>query len=63
MPLVLQPAIDNGGMFKPLEMLKMMREVDWEGVGVCKSCAEEKRKEWTEEAEVVWEKLGSWLDL
>ena len=63
MPLVLQPVIDTGGIYKPLETLKAMREVDWEGVGVCKSCADEKRKEWHEEAEVVWEKLGGWLGI
>jgi hypothetical protein len=63
MPLVLQPAIDHGGMYKPLETLKAMSDIDWEGVGVCKSCAEEKRRDWANEAEVVWEKLGPWLEL
>lgn len=59
----MQPAIESGGMYKPLETLKLMREADWEGVGVCKDCAEVKRKEWSEEAEIVWNKLGAWLDL
>lgn len=63
MPFVLQPAIDNGGMYKPLETLKSTSEVDWKGVGVCDSCLAAKKKEWANEAGVVWEKLGGWLGL
>ena len=63
MALVLQPALDGGGMYKPLETLKAMSEVDWKGAGVCERCIEEKNNEWSGEAEIVWDKLGDWLEL
>jgi len=63
MNLVLQPALDNGGMYKPLETLEAMRNVEWERVGVCKGCVEEKRVEWEKEKEGVWVRLGEWVGL
>jgi hypothetical protein len=61
--LVLTPAIAAGGVYKPLETLKAMHGVDWEQVGVCKSCRKDKEEEWIAEASTIWQKLDEWLEL
>ncbi|KAF8953598.1 hypothetical protein BDZ97DRAFT_1871491, partial [Flammula alnicola] len=49
MPLVIQPAIDDDGVYKPQQ-------------GLCGSCVLEKRDDWTEEQTTVWNLMDSWLD-
>jgi hypothetical protein len=46
---------------RPLESLRALEAVDWEAKGVCKECAEGRRRECREEREAVWEKLPAWL--
>lgn len=62
MPLVIQPALECDGVYKPLETLQKMRDIDWLQHGLCKSCAQEKREEWKREQEDVWMKLDMWLE-
>lgn len=63
MSLVIQPAIGNSSVYKPLEMLEQIKQIDWLVEGLCAACVREKRKEWTQEQEDVWEKMDSWLIL
>jgi len=61
MSLVIQPAISNSGVYKPLEMLEQIKQIDWAAEGLCVACAREKREEWTREQEDVWVKMDLWL--
>jgi hypothetical protein len=61
MSLVIQPAISTSGVYKPLEMLEQIKQIDWAAEGLCAACAREKREEWTREQEDVWEKMDLWL--
>jgi len=61
MPLVIQPAIENDGVYKPLETLQRIKEIDWAKHGLCASCVEEKKNEWAEEQNNVWNLMDSWL--
>jgi len=61
MPLVIQPALDSAGVYKPLETLQNIIDIDWREYGLCSSCAIEKRAEWTKEQEDVWEKMDEWI--
>jgi hypothetical protein len=63
MGLIIRPALECSGVYKPLEMLERMRAVDWGKEGLCGSCVEEKRAEWREEQEHVWRLVGVWLAL
>ncbi|KAL4064188.1 hypothetical protein V8B97DRAFT_2026106 [Scleroderma yunnanense] len=66
MPLVVQSAITNsvdGGIYKPLETLERIKQIDWAKEGLCPACVWEKRDEWTREQEEVWEKMDGWLSL
>ncbi|PPQ64808.1 hypothetical protein CVT26_002640 [Gymnopilus dilepis] len=62
MPLVIQPAIADDGVYKPLETLQRMKEIDWAKHGLCESCVVEKREEWTEEQRTVWNLMDTWLE-
>jgi hypothetical protein len=62
MSLVIQPALENDGVYKPLETLQHMIDIDWGNLGLCLSCVIEKRAEWTREQEDVWEKADGWID-
>ncbi|KAF8171879.1 hypothetical protein BJ912DRAFT_1025103 [Pholiota molesta] len=62
LPLVIQPAIENDGVYKPLETLQRIKEIDWEAHGLCSSCTIEKREEWTEEQRNIWDLIDSWLE-
>ncbi|KAI5997678.1 hypothetical protein F5J12DRAFT_906949 [Pisolithus orientalis] len=53
MSLVIPSAISDGGVYKPLETLESIKQLDWAAEGLC--------PDWTEEQAVVWEKVGSWL--
>ncbi|KIK19596.1 hypothetical protein PISMIDRAFT_682897 [Pisolithus microcarpus 441] len=61
MSLVIQSAISDGGVYKPLETLEFVKQLDWAAEGLCPACVREKREEWTEEQVVVWEKMDGWI--
>jgi len=61
MSLVIQPAIENDGVYKPLETLQRMKEIDWANYGLCASCVVEKKEEWTDEQRRVWELMDGWI--
>ncbi|KIY63777.1 hypothetical protein CYLTODRAFT_493629 [Cylindrobasidium torrendii FP15055 ss-10] len=59
---VISPALANDGVYRPLESLDAMKQVDWKGLGVCDSCVKGKHEEWDVEADEVWRKLGGWIE-
>ncbi|KAJ7067021.1 hypothetical protein C8F01DRAFT_1120023 [Mycena amicta] len=61
MPLVIQPAIEDDGVYKPLETLERLKHIDWAEAGLCGACILEKHAEWTEEQKVVWGAMDGWL--
>ena len=61
MQLVIQPAIENDGVYKPLETLQSIIDIDWGYHGLCSSCVVEKRAEWRKEQEDIWEKIDNWI--
>ncbi|KZT69862.1 hypothetical protein DAEQUDRAFT_690288 [Daedalea quercina L-15889] len=63
MPLVIQPALENSGLCRPLETLQTIIDLDWEAQGLCGECVRAKREEWREEQRAVWERLDGWLGL
>lgn len=63
MPLVIQPALENNGLCRPLETLQTIMDLDWESHGLCKECVRDKREEWKKEQTAVWEKMDYWLGL
>ncbi|TDL21472.1 hypothetical protein BD410DRAFT_789578 [Rickenella mellea] len=63
MPLVVQPALANDGVYKPLETLRSMANIDWANEGLCESCISEKRKEWKEDAIDIWDRMDEWIEL
>jgi len=62
-PLVIQSAIAGDSVYKPLEALEQLKQIDWGAEGLCAACVREKREEWTNEQEEVWEKVDAWLKL
>ncbi|KAG9309196.1 hypothetical protein JVU11DRAFT_10910 [Chiua virens] len=62
-PLVIQSAIAGDSVYKPLEALEQLKQIDWVAEGLCLACVREKREEWTNEQEDVWEKMDAWLKL
>ncbi|KAJ6531883.1 hypothetical protein B0H19DRAFT_1189089 [Mycena capillaripes] len=63
MTLVIKPAIDDEGVYKPLETLERIKHVDWAKAGLCSACVLEKNAEWTEEQETIWRLMDQWLGL
>lgn len=63
MSLVIEPALDNGGVYKPLETLQDIIDICWDEHGLCATCVNEKRDEWHREQQNVWEKVDGWLDV
>jgi hypothetical protein len=61
MTFVVIHAIQNQGVYKPLETLQYIADVDWAAHGLCTSCVTEKRREWKAEQENVWSLLDEWL--
>ena len=51
------------GVDKPIETLKILIRMDWEGMGVCDSCAKTKRRDWREEIKDVWNRIDDWMEL
>lgn len=62
MPLVIQPALANDGVYKPLETLQSIIDIDWAKHGLCELCIIEKRAEWQGEQEDIWERMNGWVD-
>lgn len=63
MTLVIQPALESDGVYKPLETLEQMKNIDWAKKGLCPSCVREKREEWIEEQKLIWKRVDDWLEL
>ncbi|RDB22888.1 hypothetical protein Hypma_009776 [Hypsizygus marmoreus] len=63
MTLVIQPALENDGVYKPLETLEGMKATDWAKEGLCQSCIRQKHEEWTEEQQNIWKAMDEWLGL
>ena len=61
MDLAIQPALADDGVYKPLETLQRIKDINWETHGLCSSCIKEKRDEWTTEQERVWNLMDGWL--
>lgn len=61
MPLVIQPALDDDSVYKPLESLQRIIDIDWASKGLCPSCVIEKRAEWLGEQEEVWRRMDGWI--
>lgn len=62
MSLVIQPALENDGVYKPLETLQYIIDIDWWKYGLCSLCVTEKRTEWLKEQEDIWDRTDSWID-
>ncbi|KAJ7650166.1 hypothetical protein FB45DRAFT_11170 [Roridomyces roridus] len=60
---VIQPALADDGVYKPLETLERLKGLDWAGAGLCSTCVVEKNAEWTEEQEVVWRSMDKWIQV
>jgi len=63
MTCVISPAIETGGVYRPIETLERIRDLDWVKHGLCSACVEEKDKEWREEQENVWNMIERWLEM
>lgn len=61
MNVAIQPALDDSGVYKPLETLKKIQDVDWKSLGLCDACWEEKKKEWQDDADDIWSRIDGWL--
>ena len=61
MPLVIQPALDDNGLCRPLETLDRVIAIDWEKEGLCAECVRDKAEEWRAEQKTVWEAMDGWL--
>ncbi|KAI1791731.1 hypothetical protein LXA43DRAFT_1010249 [Ganoderma leucocontextum] len=62
MPLVIQPALDDNGLCRPLETLESIIAIDWAAEGVCAECVKVKTEEWRGEQRGLWEKMDAWLE-
>lgn len=62
MPLVIQPALDDNGLCRPLETLDRIIGIDWAAEGLCAECVREKTDEWRGEQRAVWEAMDRWLE-
>jgi hypothetical protein len=61
MVLVIQPALENDAVYKPLETLHYISKLDWAAHGICDPCLREKRQEWRAEQEAIWSRIDDWL--
>jgi hypothetical protein len=62
MSLVIQPGLDNNGVYRPLETLHQMKETNWAKEGLCQSCVRDKHEEWTDEQRNIWDLMDEWLN-
>lgn len=61
MPLVIQRALDENGLCRPLETLEEIIAIDWAAEGLCEECVRDKREEWRGEQRDVWARMDEWL--
>ena len=61
MAAVVNPALEDGGTYKPIQTLKRMMAVDWVKHGLCQECAIAKRKEWEGDARAFWNRIDGWI--
>ncbi|KAK7466119.1 hypothetical protein VKT23_004844 [Stygiomarasmius scandens] len=61
MQFVITPVLADSGLCHPIESLEMLKSVDWVKEGICEDCVKDKRDEWTEEQNTVWNKMDDWL--
>ncbi|KAI0808016.1 hypothetical protein C8Q74DRAFT_108439 [Fomes fomentarius] len=61
MPLVIQPALDDNGLCRPLETLDRIIAIDWAKEGLCAECVKDKTEEWRAEQRDMWAKIDEWL--
>ena len=61
MSFVIQPGLENDAVYKPLETLQRMKDIDWAQEGLCQLCVEDKRQEWTEEQRNIWNLMDKWI--
>ncbi|KAJ7589625.1 hypothetical protein C8J56DRAFT_36489 [Mycena floridula] len=61
MPLVIKPALGDDGVYKPIETLDRIKAIDWGTNGLCHSCLADKKAEWSEEQETIWQLVDQWL--
>jgi len=62
MALVIGPSFANDGVAQPFETLQRITDIDWISAGLCEECFAEKKAEWRDEMNVVWEKIDFWLE-
>src|ERR1700742_3482410 len=62
MNLVISPALEDDGVYKPIETLERLKRIEWAQRGLCAECTREKRKEWSEEQEAIWALVEKWLE-
>jgi hypothetical protein len=62
MTRVIQPALEDSGVSKPLETLQRIKDIDWKSLGLCEECCVAKRQEWDDEADEFWVKFEGWTD-
>lgn len=62
MNLVISPALEDDGVYKPIETLERLKRIEWAQRGLCAECTREKREEWTEEQEAIWALVEKWLE-
>ena len=63
MPLVIQPALEDNGLCRPLETLDRIIAIDWATEGLCAECVRDKTEEWRGEQRDVWARMDDWLRL
>ncbi|OSD08239.1 hypothetical protein PYCCODRAFT_1429301 [Trametes coccinea BRFM310] len=61
MPLVIQSALDDNGLCRPLETLERIIAIDWAAEGLCADCVRDKTEEWRGEQRDIWERMDEWL--
>jgi len=49
------------GWYNPLKALQVVKDIDWEGNGICASCASKCREGWEEKRRHIWEEIGKKL--
>ncbi|CAK5268483.1 unnamed protein product [Mycena citricolor] len=59
--LVIEPALGNEGVYKPLETLENIKHIDWAKHGLCEVCVVDKIAEWSEEQHTIWRLMDGWL--
>jgi len=62
MDLVISPALEDDGVYKPIETLERLKQIEWAQRGLCAECMKDKREEWTGEQESIWALVEKWLE-